>query len=895
MRIKNLLPVSLLIAGSLTAGAERVSAVRAREIATAVLPAVASGSPLRAPGLDRDDDTPYYVFNAPSSGGYVIVAGDDRLPAVLGYSLDGNLDLDNAPEALTFLLEMSASMPEPRGGEYAPTGAGVPVVEPLLGDTNWGQSDPFNALCPMLSSSQRGYVGCVATAMAQIMRYHGYPAQGTGVYSYVHGNTTLSADFGATTYDWDNMPAVVPDNVSERQRTAYSTLCAHLGIAVEMQYAANGSGAYTMMVAPALRDHFGYSPSMRMHSRSYYNTAEWMAMIKAELDARRPVYYAASSEDGLGGHAFVCDGYDSEEFVHINWGWYGGSNGYFYINHLNPGELGTGGGGGAYNIDQEIITDFMPAAAGDKAWQPIYGATRFTCDSFGTDMTFMSYIENLDTKPFDGEILAVLVDGSGQIAAELKSETQAIEGFKSGRSGALLMTMRNIPTTVGKSVADGDYRLNFAYRTAEMEEPLIMRHPIGLPGYANCQVRGGLIMLTTKHEPKPVVRMTTPIASNGDLHAGGGTRLAVTLSNDSEDFRLSTNILTLTSTADPDVAYQKEYLVNIYERSSAEVIMDVDLPEEIAPGRYKLTLAHKGHLDKPYASVDNSDIYIDVLPEAQSPIIRLTGSPVWQSNGADPSRYLHGDMLLMALPAKNFGSEGTTQVICRLMGDDGTSTVLHAYENNWSRNQAATVTLSNYITVKPGRYTPAFFYLDENGAEKPVALTSPLDGIYVEANPDLAAEVTAFEMPDRIARGESVNGSITVKGLAASRGTLYIRVRRFTNNGGEIAYMKSNLSLTPGEEQTLTFKYKPGVDDGRYLVLVEFKEGSQSKPAGGQDVYYREIAIGDVGPAGVDNVAADSSEPTRWYNLQGLEVTPPSSPGIYIKSTGTRTEKVYMK
>ena len=310
------------------AWAAPISSKTARNIAAAVLNGKKLGAHAKTRGIDSQEENnqPYYIFNADeNSGGYVIVAGDDRLPAVLGYSSDGYLDMENAPEALLALLEMSTANVN-NINTVNVTKVGSPVVKPLLGDINWGQDSPFNTMCPTLSGGTLSYVGCVATAMAQIMRYYSYPEKGTGSHSYVHGSTSLSADFGNTTYDWANMPAAVPATPSDSQISAYSTLSSHLGIAVDMQYANGGSGAYTHLVAPALRNYFGYSPTLRMHTREYYNSDEWMQLIREELDAGRPVYYSASSEDGAGGHAFVCDGYDSEGYVHINWGWYGRSN-----------------------------------------------------------------------------------------------------------------------------------------------------------------------------------------------------------------------------------------------------------------------------------------------------------------------------------------------------------------------------------------------------------------------------------------------------------------------------------------------------------------------------------------------------------------------------------------
>ncbi len=886
---------AVILAAGATADAASVSAVRARDIAASVLPSVAQAQPHRAPGFAADAEAPYYVFNAPAQGGYVVVAGDDRLPAVLGYSRDGSLDLSQAPEALLALLQMSVDMTGLSPAEYAVTATGTPVVEPLLGAIAWGQSEPFNALCPMLSASQRGYVGCVATAMAQIMKYYGYPAKGTDSHSYTHGTTTLSADFGATTYDWAKMPAVVPDAPTPSQQTAYSTLCAHLGIAVEMQYATGGSGAYTMMVPAALRDYFGYSPSIRMHSRDYYNTNEWMEMIRTELDTSRPVYYAASSEDGLGGHAFVCDGYDSEGYVHINWGWYGRSNGYFYINHLNPGELGTGGGSGAYNIAQEIITDFIPASGGEIYTPTLYCSTRFSCESFGADMMIMTGLSNLETKPFEGNILAVLLDDDGEIVHTLKSDKVTVDKFEAGHAGSYIMTMRDIPTQVGDAVPAGKYRLNVAYLTEGMDAPVVLRHPIGLPSYANCTVRDGSVLLNSRHQPLPQVRMTRPLDTNGEIFANGSVRLTTTLANESSDFRLSNNILTLTSLADKSLTFSKNFYVNIYEQSSADVTMDFDLPEEIVPGDYSVTLAHKSHETIPYASHDGEEIIITVLPEATTPVIRFVSMPVWQSNGIETDRYAHGNILMIAMSAKNYGGEGTTRVLCRLNDEDGHSYVLHATENAWTAHQSATLTLSNYITVNPGLYTPTFYYLDAEGSEKPIRLPAEAEPILVETNPDSRIEVTALDLPAQISLKESIKCSLTIKGLANDSGTLYVRVRQFTNKGGEIVYMKSGVNIQSGQEQTFTFNYKPGVAEGLYMVIVEFKAGSVTTPATGIDNYYKEIAIGDVNQSGIDDVTVDTDAPAVWYNLQGIRIDSPERPGIYIRRQGDKAEKLIVK
>lgn len=885
------------LAAATAADAREVSAVRAREIAASVIPSISEGTaPRRAPGLKDDEPSPYYLFNARSSGGYVIVAGDDRLPAVLGYSLEGSIDPDDMPDALKFLLEMSTASIEGQPEGAVNVSTGTPVVEPLLGDIKWGQSEPFNSLCPMVSG-KRGYVGCVATAMAQIMRYYGYPAQGKGSHSYTDGGQTLSADFGSTAYDWANMPNAIPDSPTDAQTAAYSTLCYHLGVATEMTYAASGSGAYTMMVPGALRDHFGYTSSLRMHLRTYYNTDEWMDMIRAELDAGRPVYYSASSEDGQGGHAFVCDGYDSEGYVHMNWGWYGSSNGYFYINHLNPGELGTGGGGGAYNISQEILTNFMPAVAEDKTDPAIYADTRFSCDSFSSGMTIMCYVGNLDTDAFDGEIMAVVTDADGRILRTLKTEGLTVAPFKKGVSGTQYLTMRDIPLKVGSELPAGNYRLRLAYFADGMEAPKLLRHPIGLPSYRECTVINGEILLTAKHEPYPNVTMTSPLSPDGEIYAGGSARFGVNVRNDSEDFRLSTVVLSLENISDPAIACSKEYYVNVYDLSSDYLTMAIDLPDNIVPGKYRVTLAHKNHADKPFATFDSKETIVEVLPAVENPVIRFTSAPVWQngSTGAATS-FERGQIIYIAAQAKNYAAAGETMVICRLVNAEGKSAVLRADSRSWAKGEQRTLAISTYVTADPGTYTMAFSYIGANGLEMPIAADEQT--IEVTESDMTPFEVIALDMPSAIKKGDKVNCSITIRGLATVRGTLYIRVRQFTNTSGEIVCMKPSLSVSAGEDQVINFSYRPGSDlaDGKYMTIVEFKElgMSTSVPAGGHDTYYKEIAIGET--LGIGAIEADSPDvPVEWYTLQGIKVASPSSPGVYIRRSGSIAEKIIIR
>ncbi len=278
---------------------------------------------------DVSENKPYYVFNA-ENGGFVIVSGDDNARQILGYSDSGTFG-ENIPPQLQELLNEYATQISNIPADAVPSSIDVKTSseEKVLQTANWGQYAPYNDLCP------NGYpTGCVATAMAIVMKYHNWPQSGTGSHSYEWNGQTISYDFSQT-FDWDLMRnSYYSNNYSEAEGKAVAELMKACGVSVEMNYAADGSSASISKACSSLISFFKYDSRCECIHQDDYNYDEWASMIKSEIDANRPIIYCG---EGQGSHAFVCDGYDANDMYHFNWGWAGSYNGFFALSALTPG------------------------------------------------------------------------------------------------------------------------------------------------------------------------------------------------------------------------------------------------------------------------------------------------------------------------------------------------------------------------------------------------------------------------------------------------------------------------------------------------------------------------------------------------------------------------------
>ena len=363
---------SLAILAVLTVAAEPVTPERAAKVARNFMAqTLGSKAPVE---LTLHEDNWFYVgfylFEG-THGGWVIVAADDCVKPILGYSSTGSLDPSNMPPALRRWLggyeeqiaavyrARAAKSPIPvyenDAAEWRRLEAGIADgtkdgdgVAPML-TTRWDQDYPFDAYTP-----GNTVTGCAATALAQFMKFWNYPAFGRGSHSYVapRTGTTESADFGHTLYDWAHMPDRAAQYDTQEEIAAVSTLMYHCGVSIDMDYGtASQGGSAALGLAGiegyssqdnALKDYFCYSRDMSVHFKDYgYTNDSWRELLVAELDLGHPILYAGAATEG--GHGFICDGYDSRQYMHFNFGWSGLGDGYYPVDSISPGHGGVGG------------------------------------------------------------------------------------------------------------------------------------------------------------------------------------------------------------------------------------------------------------------------------------------------------------------------------------------------------------------------------------------------------------------------------------------------------------------------------------------------------------------------------------------------------------------------
>ena len=290
----------------------------------------------------------YVEIYARQGGGFVILDTDATEPRVLAYSHTAPLDLESGNPGLQWWLNAMQRVGTRKSPTTPPDTTRFAARIDSLITTLWGQEAPFNAWCPTAEGEicedyspdvAHCDVGCVATAVAQMIYYYRYPRQASGEYDFFIGDQQAHTAFSST-FDWDNMLDYYKDGYNEAQGRAVAQLSYHCGLISMMNYGTNASGSSNQNAIYGLINHFGYSDELHYVVRTDYSEPQWMELIYTELNAGRPILYTGVQVDFVqgivGGHSFIIDGYDENGLVHVNWGWQGKANGYYDVALLDP-------------------------------------------------------------------------------------------------------------------------------------------------------------------------------------------------------------------------------------------------------------------------------------------------------------------------------------------------------------------------------------------------------------------------------------------------------------------------------------------------------------------------------------------------------------------------------
>ena len=752
-------------------------------------------------------DAPYHIFNIGDNDGFIIVAGDDRLPSVIGYSLEGNINPEEMPEACTAWLDAHAAaltyLPE-RIQTKAPSYPAF-TVEPLL-STKWNQKDPYNRQCPLDGKTGlRTVTGCVATAAAQVMAYHQHPAQPTGRIEYEDATQgiTRSFDFSAMApIDWESIADTYGPQSTEKECDAVASLMNAVAHGSQMKFSSGTSMAHNYNAGLALIEYFGYDPDMNFYERALVSDEEWIAIITSELQAGRPVIYGGRNPSM--GHSFVCDGYDGQGFFHINWGWSGLSDGYYSLSALTPPNQSTGGSDSGYSFSQTILCNIAPKGtpglhAQEKALLNIdklyfrdasqfYVATdvdTVTSPLSGAMLFFYSFNKGL--KPFSGEVCAAIVDSDGMTPI---SDVN-IRNLASQNYTAVQLYLS------GASLSDGTYRIGFFYRTsADSEWQPIASSTAGAPSLCTLKVEGDQVAMSAIY-PDIRPEMTQPL-SHSRLYDGSNVEMSFGLGNAGA---LRLEAYAGVAFMDADGNCVKTFFNPVVCPAADETAVEINTWfSGIEPGEYSLV---------PFYTYSSTPAADNIIPLAEPVTVLVEGLLIFPTEGS--YFIMNPEKPYFEVKATNRLALDWSAPVAVEIAQNG-SVIARLPESEMALSSSATSTFTfdcSDLTLKRTSYQVSFIIPDEKPvviAEYPLVVTADIssvgaieaDGIVVStagditvSSPEALASCALYDTAGRLAAEIRPNGTqaeIPASGLPAG-----IYILRITTESGQTATRKLRL------------------------------------------------------------------------------------------------------
>ena len=440
-------------------------------------------------GTSGDSAPAFYIFNRTESQGFVIISGEDTTQPILAYSSTGTFATEQLPENVLYWLReyrdqiLLLRQTDPAFDEHIaslwqhPGRALTRASGKQMETAKWNQDAPYNYYSPTILG-KKTVTGCVATAMAIIMRYKKWPDVGEGSHRYYAETYAdyLEATFNVK-YDWTGMPLeYIEGQYTDEQAQKVGMLMFHCGVAAEMDFTYESSGAFTQEAVGNMVNFFKYDKSVTIPQRDWYELDTWNQLMKNEIDQDRPVMYGGA--DSQGAHQFVLDGYDENDMFHVNWGWGGLCDGFYLLSALNPAQQGIGGYG-SYNQGQSAVIGLQKAEE-SSAYHDLLGFIRSASSdgrvymglstnatSYETGKGFLlnaAFIANYSIRDFEGSLVPALVDKNGKvkeyISDIMETEEPILIGYAAGRL--------NIECLITQNIAPGD-RIWMMYKSKDAD------------------------------------------------------------------------------------------------------------------------------------------------------------------------------------------------------------------------------------------------------------------------------------------------------------------------------------------------------------------------------------------------------------------------------------------
>lgn len=670
-------------------------------------------------GRSQGGNEAFFIFGG-GQNGFVVISGDDKLPPVLAFSDEGDFENGVIPDALKSILTNfsvnfeNTKIFNAKRGQTALRSASS--AAPLLGSIMYGQVGAFNDKMPEYNE-KKAAAGCVAVAMAQIMKYYEYPERGTGELSYK--TDTREIDVNVTlgeAYDWDNMLDFYEnDAYTDAQKDAVSTLIFHCGAAVSMNYFSDddgASGARFSDLPNALLNNFGYDKNLYLTSRDLFTLEEWTEMLREEIDNGRPVAYSGSNVKD-GGHAFIIDGYAPDNFFHVNWGWSGTYNGFYSIDLLDYEPYYDGSGtSSSYAYGNFAVLGIQPPNENSEFRHSLYVDSPISTGDIASVSRFGSFdlkkvlLSNIG-RDFDGFASVALCDENDDIVTHLINAAPL--KVESGKSAGFSIGGLSLPI----SVKNGKYKVSVAFSFDGENWSLPLRSK---------QNKQLLMEVTSSainfsyQEPK-ISFTDASVAVLHNLYENNQADFSLSLTNSSDEEYIYTVGLKLKSKNSDNVQF---FLRNGHMPAGSSAEFRVSEKIKLPAGEYVATPVYSVDLEN-YFEIDSANaIDVTILPQDSDSIefILLDELSVKQDT------LYQGDTLSIAASLQNVGTpyNGYVSVhlfkkITELKGDSILNHYKHAGQIDnylfWDKQMAYSFNWGS-IVADTGSYKAYIYYLDES-------------------------------------------------------------------------------------------------------------------------------------------------------------------------------------